>query len=393
MFILFNTVFFTLLLFCAYMALAQWRLSKDDAVPWYVGYLAATFLHYGRQFWVDVSGMPGVPGVPDPPLEWDTPLSYAAFACYFLFVARMLELGAAAPRLNRVLVYLARFLGLMSGGHLVVQMAFGRTAADAAHQLFQVLLLPVLVWLVVRALHHAGLFYQKLVLAGTAALVLGFLFVVAKRRWTDEFFLVPEMICCFPTGWGAFCLYHLKVGVVLDVLCFSWALALRQRALFQVVLPAPALPARAERSPPVVLPGVGTAAGIAPPESPAPDVPPSEAQALEPQPSDDVAEKLAAYLAQHYQNAELTIGQIARGLGIGTTQLNRRLKRVTGLTTEQFFLCYRLERARERLLADREKSVGVIVAEVGLKDLAHFSRAFRKRYGCSPSEMRGKNAF
>ncbi|MFN0016284.1 MAG: helix-turn-helix domain-containing protein [Saprospiraceae bacterium] len=353
MFLLFNTFFFTLLLFCAFVALAQWRLSKDAAVPWYIGYLAATFLHYGRQFWKDAASMPGVPGIPDPPLEWDTPLSYAAFACYFLFFRQMLEIGAAAPHLNRALMYLARFLGLMSGGHMVVQAAFGRTAADAAHQVFQVLLLPILVWLVARALRYASQFYQKLVLAGTAALVLGFVCVVAKRRWTDEFFLVPEMVCCFRTTLGAFCLYHLKVGVALDVLCFSWALALRQKALLRVALLPP------------------------------------EAQVLETRPPvpDELLEKLDAYLAVHCENEGLKIGDIAKELSISAGQLNRRLQRSTGRTTEQYLLHYRLERAYD-LLRSTELPVREVAAAVGLLDLQYFSRAFKKRYGCSPREVR-----
>lgn len=382
----FNACFFTLLLFCAYIALAQWRVTGDAAVPWYIGYLAATFLHYGRQFWIDAATLPGAPPMPDPPLEWDTPLSYAAFACYFLFVRRMLQLGTAAPPLHRALGHLARFLGLMSGGHLLVQALFGHVVADTVHQVFQVLLLPALVVLVAKVLRHAGLFYQKLVLAGTAALVLGYVCVIAQRRWTDEFFLLPEMVCCFPLKQGAFCLYHLKVGVALDVLCFSWALSLRQRALLQAAL----LPA----SDVAPLPP-GSVPAVEPPE-PAADEPEPPLH-RQPQPNGDFLKRLYPLVEERYPDEGFGIREMALSMGISPGQLNRKIKNATGLTTEQFLLCYRLERARERLLADPETTVSQVVPAVGLKDLSHFSRAYKKRYGESPREVLGRggrqNAF
>lgn len=112
MFGFFNIFFFTLLFFCAYVAFSQWRITKDRSIPWYIGYLAGTFLHYGRQFLLDISA---AHIMPDPPLEWDTPLSYAAFACYFLFVREVMEVHRSAPVLSRVIVGMA-FLLILSAG-------------------------------------------------------------------------------------------------------------------------------------------------------------------------------------------------------------------------------------------------------------------------------------
>ncbi|MEQ1747444.1 MAG: helix-turn-helix domain-containing protein, partial [Saprospiraceae bacterium] len=374
-----------------FVALAQWRVSKDSAVPWYLGYLVATFLHYGRQFWMDAAGLPGVPPVPDPPLEWGTPLSYAAFAGYFLFVRQML-----ATRLSVLLGALARFLGAMSAGHLLVQAVLGHAAADAAHQVAQVALLPVLVWLGVDTLRQARLFYQKLVLAGTAALVLGFLCVVALRRSPDDYVLLPDMLCCFPTRWGDLCLYHLKVGVLLDVLCFSWALALRQRVLLQAAL----LPPQAGNTRPQSAAETAVEREGEPPDQPARDEPPPEtepaaepalpeAPALEirPRAPDALLERLNVYLAIHCENEELKIGQIAKDLSISTTQLNRRLRHATGRTTEQYLLHYRLERAYG-LLQTTNYPVSEVAVVVGLPNMPYFSKAFRRRYGCSPREVR-----
>jgi len=172
MFLLFNAIFFALLLFCAFMAFAQGRLTKDKAVLWYIGYLLATFMHYGRQFWMDVADKQGFPSMPDPPLEWDTPLSYAAFACYFMFIRQMMSIWATAPRLSNVPIALARLLGGLIGFNLLLQACFGYVTSEAVHQVVQLLLFPVMAWLAVHLVRNARLFYQKLILVGTVALVL-----------------------------------------------------------------------------------------------------------------------------------------------------------------------------------------------------------------------------
>lgn len=370
MLITFNTFFFTLLLFCAFVALGQWRLSRDAAIPWYIGYLAATFLHYGRQFWIDVSGRPGVPALPDPPLEWDTPLSYAAFACYFLFVREMMAIWHTAPRLSKVLVALGRFLGLMSAGHLAVQAAFGHASAETVHQVFQVVLFPVLLWLTWNTLRNARLFYQKLILAGTAALVLGFLCVVLQRRLSGDYMPLPDMLCCFPTRWGHLCLYHLKVGVALDVFCFSWAIALRQKKLLLEAIPVP------------------MSAGVQPSAISLTELSgdPEDHATAETTKDDTLLGELDALLAQHFHCAEFRIGDMAAGVNTSPGNLNRRIKKATGLTTEQYLLRYRLERAKEMLLAGG-MSVTEVMEAAGFSDSAHFSRAFKKCYGINPSAL------
>lgn len=247
---------------------------------------------------------------------------------------------------------MAGFLGLMSCGHLLVQALFGNPAADAVHQVFQVLLFPTLAWFVAHMLLNVPLFYQKLILIGTAALMLGFLSAIAQRRLTDDYALLPDMLQCFPTRWGDICTYHLKVGVVLDVLCFSWAITLRQKMLLQkMASPKPLLPD---------LPAEG----------------------------DPMLQKLLEYLSQHFQDETLTVRQIAQALHLSTSQLNRKLKKKVDLTTEQYLLRYRLDRAHE-LLRNTTKPVIVVMREVGMKDPAHFSRAFKKHHGHSPAEIRG----
>lgn len=362
MFLIFSVFFFTLLLFCVFVALAQWRQTRDSPILWYVGYLLATFAHYGRQFWIIGATEFGFVSPPDPPLRWDTPLSYAAFACYFLFVEQLMGVRASAPRLSKTLTGIARFFAAMIGLHLLLQIFLGDQAASQVHQALQVMLLPTLVWLTVHLLRNARLFYQKLVLIGTVALVLGYVSALATHLLDGRYDLVRTVICCFPTRWGDICLYHLKVGIALDVLCFSWALTLRQKDLLVLALLSglPVLPAQHR------------------------DVSPPEAT-----PEDAFLLRVREFLSQHFQQETLTVEQLAQALFLSAGQTRRKLKGKTGLTTEQYILGYRLERALH-LLQTTDMPINQIALAVGLKDKAHFSRVFKKQYGQSPSETRKK---
>jgi AraC-like DNA-binding protein len=55
----------------------------------------------------------------------------------------------------------------------------------------------------------------------------------------------------------------------------------------------------------------------------------------------------------------------------------------------QYLRHLRLEEAR-RLLENSFKQVKVIAAAVGLPDRSHFTRDFKEKYGCTPSEYRRK---
>jgi|GEM_PF-1811120 len=365
-FLSFDIIFFTLLLFCAFVALGQWRQSKDAAIPWYIGYLLGTVGHYGRQFWISGVGSLGFTSPPDPPLQWNTPLSYAAFACYFLFIDRMMNIRTGTPRLSRALTGVAYFFVFMIGLNLLLQMIWGSGLADKVHQVFQVILLPTMVWVVLHLLRNARLFYQKLILLGTVALVTGFLCVLATRMLSGRYDLISGVICCFPTPWGKdICLYHLRFGVVLDVLCFSWALTLRQRELLLATAPVKIVEVKGPAAPAEVI----------------------FIEKHEMATKDSLSQQIRDYLEQHFQQDALAVGDIAKVLHTNADKVARKLKEETGLTTEQYILQYRLERAVEMLL-HTDKTVSEIYRDIGLKDLAHFSRAFKKRYGLPPLAFR-----
>ncbi len=87
--------------------------------------------------------------------------------------------------------------------------------------------------------------------------------------------------------------------------------------------------------------------------------------------------------------AEWTAESMADGAGLGQTAFTEWCRRVTGRSPRWYVLEQRLERGRE-LLADPSVRVTEVAYETGFSSSQHFSSAFRKLYGESPSAYRAR---
>ena len=77
-----------------------------------------------------------------------------------------------------------------------------------------------------------------------------------------------------------------------------------------------------------------------------------------------------------------------------TPRYVQRLFEETGSTFTEYVLGQRLVRAH-RLLTDArlsEQTLTAIAFEVGFSDLSYFNRAFRRRFGATPSDLRAQAA-
>lgn len=82
-----------------------------------------------------------------------------------------------------------------------------------------------------------------------------------------------------------------------------------------------------------------------------------------------------------------TLPELAHQVGTNEFVLKRDFKAVFGTTVYGLLLDYKLEHARTQLL-DTDRPIGEIAGEVGYSHPSHFSTAFKKKYGVSPSAMR-----
>lgn len=87
------------------------------------------------------------------------------------------------------------------------------------------------------------------------------------------------------------------------------------------------------------------------------------------------------------QNSNLDVDMLSSALALSSTQLTRRLKKEAGLTTVQFILEVRLQKARELLLSKEVYSVKEVQHQVGILSQSYFSRKFTERFGVSPGSM------
>jgi len=91
----------------------------------------------------------------------------------------------------------------------------------------------------------------------------------------------------------------------------------------------------------------------------------------------------------HIEDPDLAESDVAKRLRIMPRDL-RVLLEPTGLSFSQHVLEMRLARANEYLRDPRqyERKIAGIAFECGFADLSYFNRAFRRRYGATPSDVR-----
>lgn len=83
----------------------------------------------------------------------------------------------------------------------------------------------------------------------------------------------------------------------------------------------------------------------------------------------------------------IKISEVADILGINRSYLSSIFKRSMQMSPQEFLINFRLEKAA-RLLRETEDQIGSIAASVGYTDALAFSKAFRQKYGETPSNFR-----
>ena len=92
------------------------------------------------------------------------------------------------------------------------------------------------------------------------------------------------------------------------------------------------------------------------------------------------------YIAASYAE-DLTLEQVAENAGFSVSYFNRIFAQSTGRTVMEYVREYRLIKAAEALRTG-EQSIIEISLEAGYSNPENFARAFKVRYGASPSEYR-----
>jgi len=102
--------------------------------------------------------------------------------------------------------------------------------------------------------------------------------------------------------------------------------------------------------------------------------------------SSALLKKIEAFLAE-CRDGQVSLKAVAASVNLSPCHFCSVFKKQTGLTFSQYRTRQRLEKARE-LLSDGDRRVSDVAFESGFESIPYFNRAFRREFGCSPTEFR-----
>jgi CheY-like chemotaxis protein/AraC-like DNA-binding protein len=109
--------------------------------------------------------------------------------------------------------------------------------------------------------------------------------------------------------------------------------------------------------------------------------------------ADDVADRdrkfitrLLVVINSHIDDESYFPGKLSQDMCLSTSQLNRKLKAMTGDTISSFVMDVRLNKAK-LLLSKGGQSIKEVAYACGFGNLGYFSRSFKSAFGCTPSQF------
>ncbi len=101
---------------------------------------------------------------------------------------------------------------------------------------------------------------------------------------------------------------------------------------------------------------------------------------------DDLVKQVQAWLEEHYA-AGFTVDELAERFSVSKRTLIRRFNAALDMPPNTYVQSIRIE-AAQKLLEETERTVDVVMNDVGYEDASSFRRLFRKKTGLTPTEYR-----
>ncbi len=94
---------------------------------------------------------------------------------------------------------------------------------------------------------------------------------------------------------------------------------------------------------------------------------------------------IMAFMNENYMY-DLTVEEMAHYTGRSPSTFKRDFRKICDLTPSKWLTRRRLEAAYD-ILKERGAKISEVCADVGFKNISHFSTVFKKQYGISPTEL------
>lgn len=100
---------------------------------------------------------------------------------------------------------------------------------------------------------------------------------------------------------------------------------------------------------------------------------------------EELMERIMKVVNENMGDSDFNVEKMCDEVGVSRTQLHRKLKEMTGVPTSEFLRNIRLNEAA-RLIRERKINITQVSYMVGFANNSHFSTAFKKYFGMSPTE-------
>jgi YesN/AraC family two-component response regulator len=106
--------------------------------------------------------------------------------------------------------------------------------------------------------------------------------------------------------------------------------------------------------------------------------------------NDTLMERIMKVINENITDPDFNVERLTDEVGISRTQLHRKMKEITGISTADFIRNLRLEQAA-KLIKEGKVNVTQVAYAMGFNNQAHFSTLFKKHFGKSPTEYAETN--
>ena len=106
--------------------------------------------------------------------------------------------------------------------------------------------------------------------------------------------------------------------------------------------------------------------------------------------NEELMQRIMKVVNERLDDSDFNVEALSDAVGVSRSQLHRRVKEITGISVGEFVRNLRLQQAA-RLLEKGDTTIAQVTYATGFSNPTHFSTAFKKHFGISPSEYMSKH--